>query len=342
MENAIANLTEPNQDDVGVSFMSFVRLMFRHFSMYVSPIVICSGIVGNFLSIVVFIKRRKQDRASAQYLGLLAVVDFLNLSVFTLRDWLHLNLHILSQGRLSYDKLMPSAVGCKFQLYIWNILSYCSSWIIICFSVERLLVIWFPLKMAPIFSSSKPRRRALGIIVLVAFIMYLPDFHWTTLRALAPEHPEKQTCIWREDISRLEVTIYVVLMIVFINNGLPCILITFLNVLILIGIFHNKMESNKSNSKTDMRCVRNLLLVSSFYFAFMLPFCIAWSIYYIAEANGFHGYSPQAARELGEVALYASTLTFMNYAINPLLYTLSLDFYRAECKRLFCCMVAKR
>ena len=124
-------------------------------------------------------------------------------------------------------------------------------------------------------------------------------------------------------------------------DAVPCILVTILNVLILVGVYHNKMDSNKSSSKNEMRCVRNLLFVSTFYFVFMAPHAIAWFIYYPAEDSGFRGYSPQAAQDLNEVAMFTSSLTFLNYSINPILYTLSLDFYRAECKRIFCCMVGK-
>ena len=340
MDSTTADLPDENQDDTSVTVMSVIRLIFHYFGVYVSLAIICVGIVGNFLSIVVFIKRRKQDRASAQYLGLLALVDFLNLSMIALHDWFHMNLHIVSQGRFSHDKYVESDTGCKFLMSIWNVLSFLSSWIIICFSIERCLVIWFPLKMAPIVSSAKPRKRALGILISIAVVMYLPNIYRIALRSLTPGHPERLACAWRADISQVEIYVFL-FQILVIATALPCILVTVLNVLILVGIFHNRMDSIKSSTNADMRCVKNLLFVSSFYFIFMAPFSFTWSIYYIAEANDFHGFSAEAAKVLGEMAQYTTSLTYLNYAINPLLYTLSLDFYRAECKRLFCCMVEK-
>ena len=320
-----------------ITFMSVVRIMFHYFGSYVSLVIISTGIVGNLLSIVVFFNRRRQDRASAQYLGLLAVVDLTNLSLIALHFWFHMNLHIVSNGRFSYDKFTGSAWGCKFLMYGWNVVSFLSSWIIISFSIERCLVIWFPLRMAPIVSSSKPRKMALGSLVAFAGIVFLTDFPWMTMRAMVPGQPHHQSCSWRTDISTLEITIHLFLSL-GASNAIPCVLVTILNGLLLVGIRYNRMDKEVATnaSKTDMRCVRNLLLVSTFYFIFMAPFCMTWAIYFPAELSGFDGYSAEAARDFGEVALFTTSFTYLNYSINPLLYTLSLDFYRAECKRIIC------
>lgn len=59
---------------------AFIReFAFHYFSVYVMIVVMFIGFFGNLLSIVVFIYRRKKDRVSAQFLGPLAAVDFLNL-----------------------------------------------------------------------------------------------------------------------------------------------------------------------------------------------------------------------------------------------------------------------
>lgn len=319
-----------------------VRPAILFITKYLSPILLAFfmvfGVIGNATSVLIFIRRRKADRVSAQYLGVLATFDMLAILILGMPFWPFVNLETLSNGQYKMQKQMPTAGLCKFINYFWNVDGIMSGFIIIFFSTERLLVIWSPLRFGPIMQSSKPRKIALCCLFLFAVFISMGRLWWTVLKSpTAGEENAKYKCTEPDDfydspwITLWNFSFYMATLV-------PFVLVAVLNVLILIGIKKQRMTEGKStsSSKTDRRALVNLLLISVFYILFNLPFVCMKTLFNYFQPRGFPGFSPRSVQDFLDLWLWSDTFVYYNFCINPWLYTWSLDFYRKEIKKIVC------
>lgn len=261
------------------------------------------------------------------------------LAVAAIPTWLMVNLRTVTNGIYTWKYEMPSSIACKFYVFIWNITAIMSSWTIITFSVERCLVIWKPIKMVPIFSSSKPRKMALSSIFVFSVIVSSFHFRWIELR---PTGEGTFKCTMGTHFPTSEVIISNIIAFV-LANGAPIVIIIVLNLTILIGIHHNRMEMGKKSSKTDLRASVNLMLVAFFYILFITPFQVTHMMFNIYDAHGFENFFTQREFEdFIKIVLTADGFAHLNYCTNPWIYVFSLKFYRSEVKNLSCkCVKSK-
>lgn len=289
------------------------------------------GMLGNALSIFIFFKNRKKDKASAQYLLILAVYDFMNLFIITCA-------RIRSQFELSD---FVGKIWCPTFFFFWQGAAFISSYIIILFSIERCAVIWFPIKMTPVLKSSKPRILGIFIVIVCGYISAVTQ-HWSELVALDPSKPAEKVCTTSADLKQWQVILDRTLTF-GLSYALPCILICLVNVFIIIGLRQNVMlEKTKDTSKTEQKAVKNLLIISFFFVLTISPYTIVWLYYYAAleDVDNF-GLSQQQLVTISDIGMFATCLTTFNYAMNHVFYTFSLAYYRQEAKRVMCCMVGK-
>lgn len=294
------------------------------------------GIFGNLASLYIFYKKRKEDRVSAQYLSVLAVFDLISISYVGIPIWLFVNLETITFGKLKYQTQMPTDVWCKVTAFTWNVCCAMSGWILIIFSTERLLVIWQPLKMAPLVASGKPRKLALVCIFLMSVTVSIGHIIWDKLIPITNGKPLPAKCKFDHETFN---STFPVLMQNFSGsgfaNGIPLILITVINILILITLKHNRMSQVKNTSKTDTRAVMNLMLISLFFVIFITPFVVMYCAQAYLELTG----RLDLARNPGFVQLWltADTIHYYNFSVNPFLYVWGLDFYRKEILKIFGC-----
>ena len=271
---------------------------------------------------VIFYKRRHQDKASAVYLSVLAVADLINCA---------LGISILNILWGTQHELASSHSGCKVLLYAWFLGSLMSSWVVIAFSVERCLVIWWPLRMKPIMASSKPRCWSLFTLAMVVQIFAISRAYYA-IRVEAVLGPGRiMSCGYSDEMPVHYRPIYM-MTIMIAHAALPCVVIFIVNILILLGVQRSKMAL-KSNK--EMRCIRNLLVISSVFFFTMAPYSAVRMYSLTFQVIGVR-LSPSQAGFNADMDVYMVTLTMVNYCVNPVIYTFSLDFYRLELKRLLC------
>lgn len=147
--------------------------------------VICSsiavfGIIGNLFSIAVFHRTNKLRRlTSSVYLIALAVSDTVFLTTL-----------LLSTVALS---LLQRSAVCKTIFYFMNVSGVFSSWLVVLFTVERFVVIYFPINKIVKFS----RRRAgylVSFLIPTPFLMYI-----YTAIVLIDVDPVTNMCYWRSE-----------------------------------------------------------------------------------------------------------------------------------------------
>lgn len=328
--------------DTEQGFLSPAILFFLQFILPSSLIIVVPlGIIGNFLSIVVFIKRRNVDRVSSQYLTLLAICDLATIFFTSIPVWLFVNLEKLTNGKLVLYQDYPNNVLCIICGYMWNVSVVCSSWIVILFSLERLLVTWQPLKMGAVFSSSKPRKTALACLVVCSIAVSGGRLKWLVLGTTRVEngHTYKK-CQYDSKTYPNEAQI---IWYNFHSFGLgwviPLILIIFLNFGILAGIRYNRMSDSsksKSSNKNEQRAILNLFLISFFFVLFNTPMATMSFLMTYYDGIGWPGISAQIKADAIQLWLSVDTLVTYNYCVNCFLYTFSLKFYRDEVKKIIC------
>jgi hypothetical protein len=163
MANQTNNYSNPNDSIIRTSTLFIVE---RYMSIYGPFVLTTLGTIGNVLSILVFLSPRYRRQSSHFYLLSLALSDLcfliINLIEDTFRnhnDLYHSRINILDRS---------SSIICIFVQYARNVTRLLSSWIIVSFTIERLLVVFYPLKRAIIC-----RRKIARFVVLILFFLSL-------------------------------------------------------------------------------------------------------------------------------------------------------------------------
>ena len=139
--------------------------------LYVSPVLIILGTLGNGLSFGVLHTKTFRKSSVGFVLRCLAVADALVLNVVLLRMWI---LH-LTHRRV--DVRLFSAIGCKVHVFLSYLLPQLSSWLLVILTVERLISVAFPLRAHMICSR---RNVAACLLLLVVVLSGLnAHFFWT-------------------------------------------------------------------------------------------------------------------------------------------------------------------
>ena len=99
-------------------FLSSFEEFVSHFGVYVTAVVLVSGIFGNLLSTVIFYRLRRRDHVTATYLGPLAVSDLINLCV-GVNGWIDNGLYAFSGGTIHMQEAI-SAEHCKFRIFLFK------------------------------------------------------------------------------------------------------------------------------------------------------------------------------------------------------------------------------
>ena len=139
--------------------------------VYVLPIIILIGIVGNTISFLVYVSTpRLYRQSSSLYLAFLAAVDNISL-IFIFAVWFGwIGIHIFHKNG-----------WCQTILYCTYVCSFLSAWTVVSFTVERWIVVFHPLKRHRLCT----RRRAIIAMItltLVSLAFYSFSLFTTSVR----------------------------------------------------------------------------------------------------------------------------------------------------------------
>jgi hypothetical protein len=322
----MAEITDPlNPKLADIVTQSYMKRIIGYTQFYLMFVVLVVGMFGNILSFVIFMKtKKKRTDPSIVYLTSLSLSDNAVIICRGWMEWANYGLKHISKGAFYFDLYRHSTFSCKIVPFIQHATMCISAWIIVCFSVERAYVVWFPLKRAAI--TPNIRKRVLYILCLVST---LAAVHRLVLFGIIDGNPKY--CFYTIEptigtiIYQIDTALY---------NYLPCTTIFMANILILVAIFRSRgqdLRRSTHKTSTDGRLLLSLMLVSTTYVLLLMPYPTLFTYVIFNKQN----FSEEYGVYLGDMLRIIVHTSTLNYCINFIIYGCTLSFYREEATKMF-------
>ncbi|XP_064646578.1 rhodopsin, GQ-coupled-like [Lineus longissimus] len=308
-----------------VSSFYLVGAIYNSIVGYIIPVILLIGIMGNTLSLVIFIRTRKRADAAVQYLSTLAISDTGFITTLGAAYWLKDGLAYVTDGAISFDLLTYSTATCKLIGFARHALEFASAWAIVAFTLERVYIVWYPLRRADITA-----RKRTVIIIAIWVMSACLSIHRLVLNHIET-NLSASSCYYNTPTA---VTFIILIFDIIVFSYLPCLFILIANILILFGIRKAKAKMmsqvlTSKNEHQDGRLVISLLLVSTLYIVFMTPVnvCATHYFYYLKSTRILDA----SYREmLFYILTFLDQYSLLNYCSNFIIYGCTLPFYRKE------------
>ncbi|XP_060071836.1 FMRFamide peptide receptor frpr-18-like [Ylistrum balloti] len=315
-----------------VDILPFVTLV-RGLLSYGTSIVIILGLIANCLSFIVLTRKHMRKSTTNLYLSVLAVFDSLSLTM-------NFMIGVLRGQNLTINKDFQDHESlCKFHGVIVELFNLLSVWVILSFTVERFIMIKFPLK-----AKALTVQRAALAIIGVSSAVFLFSMHKIAVSGFEGDSVfGYKACKTRRAIFPEIIYFYVAF-----NTWLPTFIIVGLNALIIFEIRKNQIKrkamTTTSLTKKDEKATKLLLVVSSTYVILILPLGLIQSTELIwnttAKVNpGYPGYIDYQSTKIKLKWARAFFFFFyqFNFAINFFLYVSSSSAtrFQATLRKLF-------
>lgn len=136
-------------------------------AIYVVPLIIFVGLIGNGISIVVFFSNTLRKSSSSIYLAALAICDngFLFTLVFQWLVWFDIQIYHKNGA-------------CQIFTYVSNVCAFLSVWYVVSFTVERYIAVFYPLKRQTLCTPT--RSKIVVCSLAVASCLYYSYHVWTS------------------------------------------------------------------------------------------------------------------------------------------------------------------
>jgi NADH:ubiquinone oxidoreductase subunit K len=302
--------------------------IFGHIQGGFIAVVLVIGLMGNFLSLVVFSRARRKNDPTVQYFTCVTIGDAGVLIFLALPEWLQHGMPYLTGHSLNLYGL--SNFMCKSIRFCCYTCATLSSLCLVSFTLERAVFVWFPLKRAML--TGRNRTFALFIISVASI---LTNIHVAIFMENFDE-AAGANCYYNKVIVDFSVDNlrYVTI---------PCFLIFFFNIIIIAGLIRaqkaRKKVSTSTGSETKQHVVLvNLILISLFYIIFNIPRTVVWNLFEFSQSHGFdQSFDQSYLKMLFLTAKFCELVWLLNYCTNFVIYCVSLKFYTQELARLCRC-----
>ncbi|KAH3752688.1 hypothetical protein DPMN_187313 [Dreissena polymorpha] len=314
----------------------------HRFFTYITPVIAVLGIVGNSVSLMVFLSKNMRKLSASMYLIALAISDIMSLLLYVLPEWLKHGEPLLSG--YSWPSLLQTNGVCKSVLYIQYIARFLSSWFVVFFTIERFIGVCFPLRRKDLCDHRSASRVILGaVVVAAAGCVFKP-----VLSGSFPTISGAMLCTSDKDNQYLSFILDSTFGVII--TFIPFILITVLNVFIIRRLVLRNKRSKKIRVVTKESIIRLeftfiLLAMSICFVALNLPYFAVWCKRYwkIRQMFNMHMMSPNTLQihddnisNLDDALHVTRTIFYTNYCINFFLYSVTGAYFRKELKHLFC------
>ena len=308
--------------------------------MYVVPVIIVIGTIGNVLSFIVLVRKKMRSRSVYFYLMLLACADLAVLYLNAFKNWLRYT--------FGWELNHQSNAFCKFYWFAMAVSIHMSAWLVILVTFDRFMAVAFPLRAALVCTS---RRAAISsLICFVIMAVYNGHLLWTVhLQYFNVDGVESVMCgpmsssvFMNKAFNYMKCVTYSII---------PFLSVLALNIAIIVKLKKTQFTSSEGDRKStsqstmsrttsventrEIARVTYMLLIVSFSWLFLsFPF----TLYSIIPRSRDESSYTRAVFHLATVVCYI--FLWMNHSINFFLYCLSGKKFRSEiyaqlCKHAF-------
>lgn len=307
------------------------------FYTYVTPFVLVVGIVGNVLSLIVFLSKNMRKLSASTYLAALSISDISALFFYVFVDWLRRGLpHLPGKPEAAF---LEDQGLCQVQTYLSYVSRFISAWIIATFTVERYIGVCHPLKRKDICGSRSAQKVILSLIVIAMIVTtYKPIL--TQRIENTVQHKTVARCSRNPNLPLLS---FILDSIFALSITLvPFLLISVLNFFIIRRLYIRNRRYLKRHIVTEESIIRMeftvILLVVSFVFvALNLPYFYFWCKRFLDVFQSTASIGNRATfLDQSEAELTITRVIFyLNYCVNFFLYSITGAYFRKEMKILF-------
>lgn len=338
-----------NENEAAISSKSMTETVFWYLHLYLTPVIIVVGFVGNGLSFVVFVKTRLRHLSSSVYLAALCVADTLFL-IQLLALWL-IYVRVFIYHKEGF---------CQLFVYISYVSSFLSVWFVVSFTVERYIVCIYPLRKQSICSVWRAR----AVVIAITFFAAIAYNFGAWTSGTVP-HQKGRMCI---PLNKFRSIIFILNNVdTFVTLIVPSILIIFMNFRIVLKLSklsserskllgHDEDESGSFYSrkstisvttfngglvqqqkamihKSQLKITKMLVSVSSIFVVLNLPSHMIRVYIALVDLFTDYKYDPPENIALTQQAFYY--IYYTNFAVNFFLYSLCGQNFRIAVKELF-------
>ena len=262
--NLVMNITSLNNVTAASKFTHDKLIIYLN--IYLCSFLIVIGIIGNFLSLIIFIRSSfYSPKIVTRYsLILLTVSNSIYLILFwyiSILPSFNVIFKISSDNILKKIHLLSNTnvIFCKMSYYLINVCLCLNALITVSFSLERAIAINFPLKSRNLRKNHPFMFKIINVcIILLAFLF--PVYTIVVLEIKYFGHTTK--CLVIEKYEKLYFKLTVIF--VFQTLALPFLIITLSNISILVALYNNKIllrnykkERNIKISTTQLKSEEN-------------------------------------------------------------------------------------
>ena len=333
--------------DMSAGVTPMFKYVIHLLNIYVIPVIVAVGLVGNFTSFAVFMGSYLRRYSSNVYLAALAWSD----NVFLL-------CLLLSWFSYTGVDLYNREGWCQTLAYLTYVTSFLSVWYVVAFSIERYIAVCYPLRRQQMCTTSRAKIVVIGCAILSLSLYLFTPFTFST-----GDYHGQPRCMPNERHMNLVSNLsYVDTVITFI---VPVIIIVTCNIRIFytIVLFYRKRMAILSASRApkltrygphrmqprnrrrwshninqrlaamegQMKVTKMLLVVSNVFLLLNLP-AYAVRVHIMVQMLEDPHYHPSPDTEALHILF--QLIYYINFSINFFLYNLSGKTFRKGLKRL--------
>lgn len=340
-----SNFTECNDN-----FMTPKALKGQAFYVYTTPFIFVLGVIGNLLSLTVFMSSNMRRLSASSYLAALSVSDLLVLIFYVLVEWLKRGLvHISPSTKIDF---MDKNGICQMLLFLSYALRFLSTWLVTAFTVERYIGVCHPLHRRYICSLHGSRLIVCGLVVTSCILAAYKPF----LSGVRINFDGTNYCTAYKEYQFVSFVLDSAFALLI--TAVPFLIISVLNLLIIRKLFLRRRQfkhipgqvklrrdkrsqmsilMRSENSGIRLEFTVTLFAVSFFFVAFNAPYFIVWFRNFLNSKYLSKELIDNDIEYWRDVLDNFRTIFYMNYSINFFLYSISGRSFRNQLRQLLKC-----
>ncbi|CAH8517524.1 unnamed protein product [Schistosoma turkestanicum] len=312
------------------------------FRAYICPIIAIVGVIGNSFIILIFIKDKPRSRFSIYSIAL-AIANIITLIMNTfIDDFLGRGLYYATNHQFYFKLDTTSEFWCKSVEYISNTMYFTSSYLIVIFSIDRLLTIHKPIK----FYSINHKRCALIACIIIYLLGIISNSPLLFVQTLMIDTSSRTNFTCRM-ISEHPIAKFTITFETIITFTIPFFLVLFLNLFICIHLWKLKINreallpADSSRNRMEMGRVSGHLALSTAFLLLYLPM-VCFVLTRLSQTLLHVDRHKPYAMSIIDLSRLFSSVKDITYAVNFFLYLIFLKNFRQRFLRVISTMYCKK